>query len=232
LNDLLDRVRSRGYWRVSLRPRRFVEKRVERLSKLETVIASAHVQIRGWDYPHISRGEELERHTTWVGHETDWERKLELWRLYLSGQFISYSAMSYDWRDRSGLWPPSESWAAGARLHVGDAIAVMSEFLLFASRLALTEVGDEDMQMSILVHGLSGRELEEDELPWQFNALRNRVAKEDEFTWAGSLRRTELVARHRDIAAELSAQLFELFRWDDSLSVVHQRQTQILGPST
>jgi hypothetical protein len=140
--------------------------------------------------------------------------------------------MSYDWRDRSGLWPPSGTWAVGARLHVGDAIGVMSEFFLFASRLALTPVGDEEMQMSLLVHGLRGRQLEDDELPWHFNALRSRVAKENEFTWAGSLTRTELVARHRDIAAELSAQLFELFHWDDSLGVVHERQSQIMGRST
>jgi hypothetical protein len=233
MTETLDRIKSRGYWHIIIRPKRFVERRVEMLSVLEAAVEHAHVQLRGWDYPHIGQGRdvEIERGNDWVGQETDWEHKLEVWRLYMSGQFVHYFAVSYDWRDRSGFWPPDEVWKVGARIHVGDTVAHLTEILVFASRLAVTEVGDEQIDVSIKIHGLKGRKLEADRT-WMDLMFPERTANTDDFSWERSLSRTELVGRHREVAVEISTHLFELFHWDVSADIVRREQESAIGRST
>jgi hypothetical protein len=233
VTDLVERIKSRGYWHVLVRPKSFVERRVDRLGQLEAAMEQAHVQLRGWDYPHVGRGRDvdIERGGDWVGQDTDWEHKLEVWRLYLSGQFVHYFAISYDWRDRSALWPPDSNWARGARLHISEAVGSVTEMLVFASRLAATDVGDEQMDVAIRLHGLRGRRLEADPT-WLDLSFPERKADVDDFHWKRSLSRTELVAKHREIAVDVTAGLFELFHWDVGADIVRREQDSAVGRST
>src|SRR3989442_1688113 len=95
--ELDQTVRSRGFWRVVIRPSRFVAERAP-LRDLETIVRDSIVQLRGWDYPHfpregVTRGDDFILALT----EAGWLAHLEVWRLYQSGQFIHLFAMREDW---------------------------------------------------------------------------------------------------------------------------------------
>src|SRR5262245_54137547 len=49
---LAEKIRSRGYWEVKVRPTVFAAERIKTLGELERGVNTAHVELRGWDYPH------------------------------------------------------------------------------------------------------------------------------------------------------------------------------------
>ena len=87
MTELLTEIKSRGYWRIVVRPQSFVEERLEYASLLD-VIGSTSVRIRGWDFPHLGREEEIERQKDYVGTRVTWSSYREYWRFYQSGQFV------------------------------------------------------------------------------------------------------------------------------------------------
>src|SRR4029079_17172704 len=109
-------IKSRpGYWQVVVRPATFEPQRVgKKLSLLDEIIRRSSVAIRGWDFPHVSDREPLDRGLDWIGQHIVWGYHLALWRLYLSGQFMTVRGLWEDWQDVShwGREPP-EDWAPG-----------------------------------------------------------------------------------------------------------------------
>ena len=53
MSELLERIRSRGYWKAIVRPTTFVERRVKRHSDLLPILEKNSVEIKGWSFPHI-----------------------------------------------------------------------------------------------------------------------------------------------------------------------------------
>src|SRR3989337_3033873 len=102
---LLEKIKSRGYWRVVIRPGRFVEKRIRDITVLYPIIQKTTVELRGWDFPHVDPHINPHIDVDWVGQESEWEEFLEIWRFYRSGQFVDLAGIPEDWRDQSKLWP-------------------------------------------------------------------------------------------------------------------------------
>ena len=88
------------------------------------------VQIRGWDFPHLSNQVEIERQADWIGQSSEWEHLLEAWRFYQSGQFVDLSGIWEDWRDQSSLHPAGGDWRQGQTLGVGDALFRLTEIFV------------------------------------------------------------------------------------------------------
>ncbi len=77
---LLEKIKSRGHWRVVIRPGRFVEKRIQEISTLYPIIEKTSVNLRGWDFPHVDTHPNPKIDVDWVGQESEWEQFLEIWR--------------------------------------------------------------------------------------------------------------------------------------------------------
>src|SRR6266571_644849 len=101
--DLGNEIRSRGYWRVNVRPTVFIPERVA-LRELEAITRDSIVQLRGWDYPHFPR-EGVTRGNDFIEGATEaaFISHLEVWRLYQSGQFIHLFSMREDWVEGTPL---------------------------------------------------------------------------------------------------------------------------------
>ena len=82
MSELLDNLRSRGYWRVVIRPGTFIEQRVSNISALYPILQKISVQLRGWGFPHLDSRDQPHIDTDWIGQESEWERYLEVWRFY------------------------------------------------------------------------------------------------------------------------------------------------------
>jgi hypothetical protein len=159
MSEITDRIKTAGYWHVSIHPAVFVEKRVGNLLDLHPILRKCAVGVRGWDFPHIDRDDPTPPQLDFIQQEHEWEHHAERWRFYQSGQFTMLRAMPYDWRDRSGWWPADGRWKRGSSLGVGDSLLTFYEIFELAARLSNSPAGDVNMRINLEVGGLKDRAL-------------------------------------------------------------------------
>ena len=91
---LLEKIKSRGYWRVNIQPLTATI-RLDTLQKCREVVDKSSVELRGWDFPHIPRKNDQTTGGAPVGSYyegwVDWENYKEFWRMYKSGQFFHFN---------------------------------------------------------------------------------------------------------------------------------------------
>src|SRR5207244_1449801 len=93
--------------------------------------------------------------------------------------------------------------------------AQLAEMFEFASRLAVTEAGDERMHVNITIRGLGGRALGLDD-PDAAGFFRDYVAAVEAYTSERELTREELVGNSRELAVNVGSELFDQFGWTPS----------------
>jgi hypothetical protein len=196
---ILDKVRTRGYWRVVIRPSTFGKNHIPNYAGLLPIVEKNAVRLRGWGYPHVDHRDPPLRGADWVGQETEWDYFLEVWRLYQSGQFVHTFAITGDWRDQSSNWPADRGWAAGHYLYYLDTLFEFVEIFEFASRLALSPAGAAAMHVEIHLRGLQGRRLVSTDIMVPLSGSYMTQMPEWDFRWNGS--QAELIAKPRELAA-------------------------------
>jgi len=227
MSALLDKIRSRGYWRVTIRPKSFIEKRIQNISALYPIVQKASVELRGWDFPHIDQRTNTHIDIDWIKQESEWQQFLELWHFYQSGQFVDIAGMPEDWYDQSTLWPAPQGWEPGRLLEIGDALFRFTEIFEFAARLALTEAGDELMYVEVTVSGLKGRSLWVD-IPNRLPFRQNYVASLSELPYEIELPRSDLVAQPQELALKPANELFARFGWQQDANLLRDLQKSLL----
>ena len=224
MSELIDKIRSKGYWRVVVRPNHFVEKRVEDISALKPILQKSSVRLRGWDFPHINgRGKAYVDLDSLV-QEFEWDHYKEFWRLFQSGQFIYYGGFVVDWTERktalsSGALPNNV-------LSVRDAVFRFTEVFEFAARMALTEAGHEQMHIEIKAGGLDGRSLWVDPARY-IDFVAEQKAEIDEVPYEIDVPSPELMAESRQLALIAARELFKRFDWNASLNVLRDMQATL-----
>ena len=206
---VLDKIRSRGFWRVVIRPTTFLERRIARVADLFPIVEKSSVRLRGSEYPHIGDPQTRRTGSEWVESEFDREDDLEVWRFYLSGLFVHFFTIAGDWRDHSNLWPAQPGWAPGRELYSLQTMFSLVEIFEFAARLALSPVGGSQMRVEIDKAGLKGRHLAASEGIFPSSYDFRTKAEEWKYLWEGS--ETELIASPRELATEAAHDLFARF---------------------
>jgi len=223
MSTLLDKIRSRGHWRVTIRPRTFTKTRIPEITFLYPLLEKTSVELRGWPFPHLDPNTRPHIDIDWVGQECDYEDILEIWRFYQSGQFVHISAIRYDWRDLSDRL---RDWKPGAVLGIGDTVYRFTEIFEFGSRLALTDAGDDHMHIAIALVGLQGRALWVDS-PNRMPVRQSYKASIQEFPYTLDLQRTELIAEPKELALKAARELFRRFGWEPSLEHLRDQQAHL-----
>jgi hypothetical protein len=222
---VLNKIRSRGYWRVVIRPTEFQEHRVPDYADLFPIVEKNSVQFRGWDYPHIDRSRPPLRGSDWVGQEYDQEDEIEVWRIYLSGLFVHFFAIGGDWRDYSRLWPAEPSWEWGREVYYLQTIYSFVEVFEFASRLALSPAGASHMCVEIDIEGLAGRRVTTMDRDIAMFGNYRTEASEWKYRWDGT--QTDLIARPRELAALAEHDFFVRFGLNVSTETLLKLQQRI-----
>lgn len=227
MSSLLDKIRSRGHWRVVIRPQTFIEKRISQITELYPIIQNTSVELRGWDFPHLDPHAQAHVDIDWIGQESEWEIFLEIWRFYQSGQFIDITGMHEDWYDQRRSIPAAfGDWRPGLALEIGNALFRFTEIFEIAARLAMTQAGDDIMHIEITVSGLEGRKLWVDS-PSRRPMFRDYTASIRELPYQVELSRTELIATPRELALKPAIELFRRFDWDPSQNVLRDHQKEL-----
>lgn len=235
MNELLDKIRSRGYWKVAITPVSYPDmetekERVSDLCALQHIMERRAVRLRpgAWGLPHL-RYTELETGADWIGHELDWHHCIEWWRFYQTGRFVHYRAISDDWRDQSGIRPPDDGWRSGASLDVKDAVAQFTEAFELAARLVFTDASDGLMRVEVTVSGIEGRTLTG--LPETGNFAERHPARIPEYYYGVEPTLIQTVIMGEEAARNASAGLFECFGWetDDKYMWRLQADVSVVG---
>lgn len=216
MSEITARIRERGYWEVAIHPTSFQERRIPNLTDLRPILERCVVSVRGWDFPHISRHDEVVTQLGFIEQESEWQHTAERWRFYQSGLFVTLRAMPYDWRDRSTLWRPDLQWKQGSILGIGESLYDLFEFFEFAARLSNTLAGDDRMSVNIKAGGLKGRMLVVDD-PMRFGLPRQEYTSAvDVVPLEYQYPRAELMADPASLAVKAARELFALFNRDIS----------------
>ena len=210
MNELIKRITSRGHWHTVVRPTRFDPQRIKPITVLSPFVERCRVEVRGWDFPHVSRHDPIITAEDYIEQPSEWQHHAEVWRLYQSGQFVDWKALLYDWRDKSEFWPPDAGWRAGDALGIGETLYTLYERFEFGARFAQTLEGNDQITIEITAGGLKNRMLVVDDpgrLPLR-DMPRAHIEKfPQQFTFA----RAELMTDPLGHAVRAGQELFRRF---------------------
>jgi hypothetical protein len=226
MSDVIDKVRSRGYWDVVIRPATYIESRVP-YAELEGIIQAAEVRLRGWPVPFYDNRERPIRRGNWVGQDIDAEMvgHYEAWRFHTSGQFNQLRAVDADWRHTSKI--QSSEPGREKVIQVWEILFYLTEVFELASRLTTGPAGDDAMVVEATLHGLQDRRL----IVGQHNRAEfyePHHTDEDVLRREIALSRSDLIASTNEQSVKMASEFFARFGWKPSLDQLAGHQRELL----
>lgn len=216
--ELIDKIKSKGYWRVEIRPTIFNKLRVPTLGEAQKLVQSCIVSLRGWDYPHWNQ-DTIQNIEDWVESWVDWKYFIEYWRFHQSGQFIHLFALHEDYMNGSNLlprtYPPRPSHAG--YLGFDSTVFQVTEIFEFAARLANKGILGSKVFISVGMHNIRDYQLIAlDRTRSHFGLYSNYVhVFESPIVIEKEITEQKLVARPDEFALDFVVNLFERFQWND-----------------
>ncbi len=222
-----EKIKTKGFWTVTIRPADFQETRVADRSKLFQIVHDAAVSINGRSIPAIDLSGEPVRHgPDWIELSTDWDADIQSWRFYQSGQFVLLLANWTEWNDRRAL--RQIPLPTGQKFPFWDSLGTFVAIYEFAARLASTPAGGANMVVRTTIKNLQGAQLVQDNL--RKTSLRHYIFREDIYQFpAGksvSISREALMGNPRQFAAEAGNDLLHRFGFQSTVESVMQVQSE------
>ncbi len=196
-----------------IRPADFDPARLPAPPALAEVVRSCAVRLAGCSFPETTAlGDVAGIGPDWVDRASEWWRYLEYWRFYRSGLFVDFAGVRADWLDRprSGAAPvpPGPGWRPGSELWLYDTVRRCIGIFAFAARLAALEGYAADrVVVTIMLHGLAGRELVPED-PAHHSLPQAHRATMDTFAHTRRLTPAELIANPAALGRVAAGQLF------------------------
>ncbi len=163
---LPDKIRSRGYWRVSIHPSTFSPTRISDYASLYDLLQKAQVRLpgHGWPLPYMDSREKTHRKERYIAQEEEYLSTLESWRFYQSGQFAYLHGIQTDWMEKEKGLPVPLEWTAvkpGTLLLVSEVLQRFTMIYEFAARLALSDLYSTEysIHVDVEIRGLAGRKM-------------------------------------------------------------------------
>jgi len=214
--QVLGKIKSRGYWQVTIRPERFDKERLKSLGDCTRLLLECKVVLRGWDYPHVSSRDGLRSGLDYVESLTDWGEYKELWRMFQSGQFIHLFGCHEDWwSEMVTIFGPSEcsKIKPGSVLGVLSTLYTITEIYEFASRLAQKNLFDNSIHLSIGLHGMINRKLFVEE--FGRHLFHEYVCIINDLPYSRTIAVKDILGQAADLALDHAFWIFERFNWHD-----------------
>ncbi len=209
--ELSEKIKSRGFWEVIIRPLKFEENRLETLGECGELVQQCKVRLRGWDYPHISRHYGIRSGVDWVENLTDWEGHKELWRMYQSGQFYHLFSCLEDWERIRIFWGDRSYTEPGYGLSFVLSLYKFTEIYEFAARLAKKNLFDDLVKVSVTLHGMMDRRLVT--LDVRRSLHDNYICSIEKIPLSRTMSVEEIVSKSNEYAVDDAFRVFERFNW-------------------
>jgi ribosomal protein L37AE/L43A len=226
----LDRIASRGYWRVVIRPGGYRSSRIPNVLDLRKQLRRLSVHSPGLFFPRVPARESAPAGADFDQWSGGREPYLEAWRFYQSGQLVHNASIPEDWQEPDGLRPIEGGWAPGKILRVTHTIHRLMEVCELAARIASSDGVGDYLEVSVWIMGLRGR------IPWldddggHFFGESNR-ARIQEFGKRWFMPRPSFMSDPKALARDAASELFRYFGWDPLLEELRGWQNQEPFPS-
>lgn len=231
-DPVLDRIRSRGYTQVVIRPAHFVPDRISPSTRLLPLLQQATVTKFGWNFPQQGSETPPEHYQDHISKPNYRNNYIEWWAFYSSAQFVDFRAFEVDWFEFANqLGPWKEQYSAiapGTILNVYDVVRQFTSTFEFTARLALDPLfpGDEPIHVTLVLHGLRNRELTLLGAPGR-SPLYRHVTQTDDYSYTRVVSREEVSANSAEIALEEASRLFAAFGWEPAAGLLADIQSEL-----
>jgi hypothetical protein len=214
-NKVLEKIKSRGYWEVVIRPTHYEKVRISDLSQCLKIVEDCTVKLRGWDYPHISNKTPPYNCVNYVESIVDWDVYKEFWRMYQSGQFVHLFGCHEDWfEEETPLFGHSQYYRLKPRqvLEVIMTLYSFTEIYEFAARLAQKNLFGKSAFLSITLHGMKNRRLTFFQIGRHL--LDEYICHIEEIPREKEIPIETLLGNGHDIALDETLEIFKRFNWN------------------
>lgn len=226
--SIIEKIKSRGYWLVKIRPLEFEKERLESLRECAEIVDTSTVRLRGWPYPYV-KTHKIESGIDWVQCQTDWQNYIEYWRMYQSGQFAHWFACREDWWRESGLVRDNRIKAINpmSAMSVLMTLFSLTEIYEFAARLAEKKMFDETLSLTVELHRMKNRQL------FFLDPMRQPFEKYscavDNLPLQKIISIDEILGGAQELALDHTLWVFERFNWRSARrDILKQDQEKLL----
>lgn len=241
MNDIINKIKSKGYWRVIVRPSKdFYREDRFGLSDLKKTIEESQIRLRGWYYPHIDRNTVKIINQTTIYNECDFEGHIEHWELMTSGQFVHIFSMQEDYviseqkvnEIRTDFaFNKNEAKDINLFLEVVSAVYRFTEIYKFASNFSqAVEMQDvEEFEVIIELYNVENRLL----FIWDWSRDLHSPyichVRDGKISFTNKYTKNDLIANFDNYSLEIAIKTFQLFNWENpSLQVLGNDQKKLL----
>jgi hypothetical protein len=206
--DITRKIWSKPHWNIWIRPSEFRKARFQSVDQCRTFMLSSYVRLSGrFPYPSVS-SEAIEIGTEWVAGEEETAGNIisrsERWGLFRSAQFVHNLTVK-------------ESRQLGDRIHVLEILDTVTAAFELAARMADRGVLSPDAVVGFELRGIEGLGLtwpqdifhDKDVVP------RNCWCQESAVDRAIRATDSQLKTRRRELARDMSHQIYAVFGWSD-----------------
>lgn len=213
MNPVMEKIKTRGYWHVTIRPTEFLDSRIPGLGECKSFVRDNKVVLRGWDCPHFDVKTEPICGLDFVEQFTDWQDHIEGWRLYQSGQFVHCNALWEDWLEARTMWGQRMNAPPKQALSIIGTVYFITEIYEFASRLAAKGFLGDTCEIRISLCNTKDRRLASfDASRFFFGEYHTTL---EEIPRHVKLATTELMGRSAELALDHVVWLYQRFNWDN-----------------
>lgn len=226
MDELINKIKQKGYWKVIIRPVDYEEKRVANKDIAAEIVENNKIVLRGWDYPHIDHDDGVVRSgPDSVSSFCDWSEggHFELWKFYLNGQFVHYFSMVEDYHlspeerqrisDSFHFSEPSES--NQDFLSIINAIFTITEIFLFAANLAKSAKFGEQTEIIVELGDVESRTLFFWGEPFR-HLFQAYTCKYQPIEEKRIIQTEDLIKNTADLALDFAMDIFKEFNWKDA----------------
>lgn len=228
---LLDTIKSKGYWRINFKPIVLPEGELS-LNSCRSMVESSSVELRGWDYPHIStrndqesgRGPAGTHWHNWI----NWGNHKEFWNFYKTSQYLHYLALREHWLEQDIFGDGRRPAGAPDRpLSIVGTIYQITEIFEFIFRLYSAGNYKSGAEVSISLYNARNMELwldESNRIPFSYP----RTTLAEIINVRRDLLSTELGSRDHKISRGVLVEIFDNFGWSVSEERIEVDQSKFL----
>jgi len=214
-DELIEVIKSQAYWRIEIHSSEYQANRLPTRAGMEDLLSKATVSFRGWPYPYYGiRADDLAYNGKWLEGKINWDRYIEYWRLYESGQWIHYSNVRTAGIPREEIFkgrtplPPQHAGYISVR---GEVLFTLTEILHFTVGLAQCGVLEPEAFLSIELHNTRDYMLFESFERFFRDGYVN--SSDTPITFEHILPSAELPALADKIALDMAIKVYSIFNW-------------------
>lgn len=239
--SLLTKIKSKGYWRIHFEPsNNYIENLFPTPLNCKEFVEKNWVDFTGWDFPHFPTHndtyQEIGTGDGFCEALTDFSFYKEFWRLYTSGQFISYIAFYEDWyediadqfrrkRYINALPVPGKCKCIGVYYNIFKLCFQIFEFL---SRFAAQNFYKNGVEVNIKLFNLVDRQLWGQNISWETSRGIYQIRSNELNAFNQIISQQELITDPMKIARKCILKIVNSFGWNPSELQIEQFQNRII----